>query len=381
MSNTVTPTTPPPSSPNSRMGRLRAYYDQNEDRFTIGFFVGGFIFDMLLVARIDSWETIGQQIVYLALILFALMQMFFEQVEPPKDHSTMFVLKRWYYEYRSGILHFFFGTLLNMYTIFFFKSSSLLVSFGFLIVIVFLMVANESHRFRALGLPFKFGLFALCSLAFFSGLVPIFVGYMGTAVFMFSMVIGCLPMIGVVWWIQTYRPLFFEQAKSQILLPMSGVLIIFVSLYLLKLTPPVPLSIPFMGVYHGVEKAGDEYQLANERPWWKFWQHGDQNFVAQKGDKIYVAFRIFSPTRFSDQVQMRWFWKDNRTGWEMQDTIPIRIVGGREEGFRGYGTKSNYQPGEWKVQVETNDGREIGRIYFTVELSPEEPRSFEYDTM
>ena len=40
--------------------------------------------------------------------------------------------------------------------------------------------------------------------------------------------------------------------------------------------------------------------------------HGDQHFLAQPGDKVYVFFRIFSPARFSDQVQMRWYWKDPR---------------------------------------------------------------------
>ena len=88
-----------------------------------------------------------------------------------------------------------------------------------------------------------------------------------------------------------------------------------------------------------------------------------------------MFFRIFSPARFSDQVQMRWYWKDPARGWTLQDTIPIHIVGGREQGFRGYGFKSNYQPGEWKVQVETTDGREIGRVYFDLDRRTAAPRS------
>jgi hypothetical protein len=90
---------------------------------------------------------------------------------------------------------------------------------------------------------------------------------------------------------------------------------------------------------------------------------------------VYVFFRIFSPTRFADQVLMRWFRKD-ADGWQLTDSIPINIVGGREQGFRGYGVKANHQPGEWKVQVETTDGREIGRIYFRIETVPSGPRSF-----
>jgi len=103
---------------------------------------------------------------------------------------------------------------------------------------------------------------------------------------------------------------------------------------------------------------------------WRIWHHGDQEFLAQPGDKVYVFFRIFSPTRFSDQVQLRWYLKEDPRGWTLQDTIPIKILGGRAEGFRGYGFKSNYQPGEWKVQVETTDGREIGRVYFHLRPAP-----------
>jgi hypothetical protein len=370
-----------PLKSDSRFKRLQLYFEQHETRFAIGFFVGGFLFDIFTTDRIDSWFTIGQQVLYLVVIHATLMQMFFEASRPPTEVREKIFFKRWYYEYRTAIIHFFFGNLLNLYTIFFFKSSSLLVSFGFMTALIALLVANESSRFKSLGLSFKFALLSLCYLAFFAYVVPIYVGSINTMVFLLSVVTGAAPILMISWWIQTYRPMFFESAKSQILVPMVFVLSGFVGLYFLKLIPPVPLSIPFIGVYHGVEKSTEGYKLAHERPWWKVWHNGDQDFLAQRSDKIYVAFRIFSPTRFTDQVTMRWYWKDNVQGWLLQDAIPIRIVGGRVEGFRGYGVKSNYQPGEWKVQVETADGREIGRVYFELEVSPEVPRTFEYDSM
>ncbi len=156
--------------------------------------------------------------------------------------------------------------------------------------------------------------------------------------------------------------------------PFGLVLIAFLVLYLFRLIPPVPLSIPFMGVYHGVERTEDGYRLTHAPGSWRFWERGDELFEAQPGDRIYVFFRIFSPAHFSDQVTMRWYWKPERGRWILQDSIPIAIVGGRAEGFRGYGFKSHYQPGEWKVEVETTDGREIGRVYFTLENAPEGPR-------
>ncbi|HEX4922592.1 MAG TPA: DUF2914 domain-containing protein, partial [Bdellovibrionales bacterium] len=54
--------------------------------------------------------------------------------------------------------------------------------------------------------------------------------------------------------------------------------------------------------------------------------------------------------------------------------------GGREEGFRGFTFKQNYQPGDWRVKIETTDGREIGRITFEVVAADTVPvREFETD--
>lgn len=362
-----------------RLARLRLYYAKNERRIAVLSFTCGFLFDIATVDRVDSWYAIGQQILYLAVILVALTQMFFEEGKPQSEPPDLSFLKRWYYRYRSAVVHFFLGTLLNVYTIFFFKSSSLLVSFSFLVFLVFLLWANESERSKSLGLPFKFTLLALCAMCFAANVLPILVGSIGRVVFLVSMAVGCLPLVGLVWWVRKRAPDLLPRARRHVLWPLGGVLIGFLLFYFFGLIPPVPLSIPFIGVYHAVEKTGDEYRLSHERPIWRVWQHGDQEFIAQPGDKVYVFFRIFSPTRFSDQVQIRWYWKDEGRGWLLQDTIPIKIVGGRSEGFRGYGFKSNYQPGEWKVQVDTTDGREIGRVYFALETRPEWPRTFDID--
>ncbi len=366
---------PPPGG----IHRLKLLYQRNERKFAIASFSGGFILDALTVDRVDSWRVIGQQVGYLAVIMVALAQMFLEEGRPPRELDKMFVLKRWYFNYRTALVSFFLGTLLNLYTIFYFKSSSLVVSFAFLAFLVFLLVANESARFKSLGLSFRFALLSLCMLSFFACMVPVLVGSIGLVVFLFSILVGCVPLIGLSLWIRARAPERVQQARRQISIPLGLVLVGFLAFYLFRLIPPVPLSIPFIGVYHDVEKTEEGYRLSHERPAWRFWENGDQQFLAQEGDKIYVFFRIFSPTHFSDQVTMRWYWKDNAGRWALQDSIPINIVGGRKQGFRGYGVKANYRFGDWKVQVETNDGREIGRIYFNVEIVPIAQRSFEVD--
>ena len=343
----------------SSIERLRLYYSRHEGRVAATFFTAGFVFDMVTVGRIDSWVTIGQQALYLAVILAALVQMFVEQFSPPRE--------RWYSTYRSPLVHFLLGALLNLYAIFYFKSSSLLVSFGFLGVLISLLLANELKRIKALGLPVKFGLAALCFLSFAVCVVPIAFGSIGVGVFVMSMLAGSVPLAVVGF---TAKPK--EAARRQILVPLGCVLVLFLTFYFFRLIPPVPLSIPFIGVYHNVEKTEAGYRLSHERSAWRFWHNGDQSFVARPGDRVYVYFRVSSPGRFADELQMRWHWKDPARGWTQHDRIPIRIVGGREQGFRGYGFKSNYRAGDWKVHVETADGREIGRVYFSLELAPEE---------
>jgi hypothetical protein len=319
---------------------------------------------------------IAQQAVYLGLVTILLTHMFFVPEPPPLDGLPR--PKRIYYRRRLAILSFFLGTLLNVYTVFFFKSSSLLVSFSFMLVMIGLLLLNEFGPFRRLGVAFRFALLSLCGLSFCATVVPMVFGRVGTLVFLVSMATACVPMLALAAGVRRWAPDRYLAARQQMLVPFGVMLIVFLGAYVLRVIPPVPLSIPFIGVYHAVERNEDSYRLSHERPAWAFWRNGDQKFRAQPGDRLYVFFRVFSPASFADEVSVQWFLRQER-GWALQDTIPIRIVGGRAEGFRGYGVKSKYPPGEWKVHVETTDGREIGRVYFDVEAVAASPRSFKVD--
>ncbi|MGH8721010.1 MAG: hypothetical protein ACREU4_03430, partial [Burkholderiales bacterium] len=294
------------AAPATARERLRLYFGRNEREIAVAFFAGGFIFDIFTVGRVDSWVTIAQQAVYLAGVTAILLHMLFEQGAPPVELAGRPRLVHGYYEYRSAAIHFALGALMNLYAIFFFKSSSLLVSFGFLAFLLALVVANESRRLKALGLHFKFALLSLCYLSFAAIVVPIAVGALGTWVFVGSMLAGVMPLAGIAWWVRRCRPALFPQVRRQMLLPLGAVLLAFLAAYLLRVIPPAPLSISFIGVYHSVERSDAGYILTHERPWWRFWHHGDQYFRAQPGDRVFVYFRVFSPARFADRVQVRW---------------------------------------------------------------------------
>lgn len=345
--------------------RLLEYYEKNETKIDIGFFLGGFLFDVVTLSDIDDPLSIVQQVVYL-LIIGSILYYDFLNIHGFANISAR-VEKYW--DYRQIAVHFLLGSLLSVYSLFFLKSASIFSSIVFVLLIMAIMVANELKSVQKSAVDLKVGLYVICLFAFFSMTVPVILGFVGLVPFLLSMGLTALILYGV------YRLLQKRVQNTRLLLrtlslPGGSVLAIFLALYLIGWIPPVPLSVQNMGVYHMIEKVDGSYIVSHERPWWKFWQTGDQDFKAEPGDKIYFFAEIFSPARFSDSVTLHWYYKDPRQGWLSTDRIPMRISGGRANGFRGFAIKQNYAEGESRVSVETTDSREIGRIYFDVTRSP-----------
>ncbi len=213
---------------------------------------------------------------------------------------------------------------------------------------------------------FLFFSFFFFGHSFYSLLIPVIVGFVGWLPFLASVGLTLMTFILV------FRKLEERVGDRKIVLkyvmaPAMGVLSMFVLFYLVGWIPPVPISINGMGVYHKLEIKDGSYILQYDRPFYKFWQAGAQSFTAEPGDSVIFFVQIFSPSRFDDQVILNWSVYDQKRGWQSSDRIPIRIQGGRAKGFRGYTNKQNFTAGEWRVQVETTDGREIGRLYFDIE--------------
>jgi hypothetical protein len=341
--------------------RVERFYSSYEAYLPATSFVGGFAFDVATVSRIDHWVTLLQQAVFLLLIgsLLTFEARFDVRGLPFPD---WFQKHKGYYE---SLMHFLFGGLLSAYTIFYFKSASLINSAVFMILLAGLLVLNEHSIFRRQGLPVKFLLFSLCTASFFVYLVPILWRSIGVPSFVVSMCLSLLTISLFLKAITSNVHLSLRTARH-LLAPAISIQILFSALYYFGALPPVPLSIEYIGIFHDVERRGDSFRLYHETPAWKFWHRGDQDFYARENDRIYGYARIFSPTNFSDDVFIRWLHKTPAGEWMTSDLIRMSISGGRREGFRGYTYKQNYQDGQWQMRVETLDGRELGRIYFEV---------------
>lgn len=354
--------------------RAQDFYRRNEPACTVGLFVAGFLFDTLAVGRIDKLHNIIHQASYLFLCAFLTsleLRELYGTFAPPGRLKNA-------WRYQAGATHFMLGTLLNIYTLFYFKSASLGTSFVFLALLAGLLAVNELKPFENSGAILRMTLFSLCLVSYFTYLVPTLVGSIGALPFLGTLAASSLCIAALAWWLKGHLPDPARVLKRHLILPYAAVALGFAALYFLKIIPPVPLSLSYIGVYHDVRREGGRYALTMTRPRWKFWQRGDQTFLSRPGDAIHCFVSVFSPTRFQERLKVRWEFQDPRAGWRGADAIPLDITGGRDEGWRGFTVKSKYKPGRWRVRVETSDRRELGRIALTVvpdeSPSPAKPR-------
>ena len=353
------------------------FYQNNEVLVSASVFIAGFIFDLLTLGRIDDLLNLVQQAVYLAILGTLLV---FEI----KENLGQFTAPRWiakYWQYKDLFVHFLFGSLLSAYTIFYYTSASALTSFIFISLLAGLMLANEFPQIQKIGTSVRVILFSICLLSYFAFFYPVLIGSVGVIPFWFGFISSALS-CGFVWKSQFAKNETHQKyLRANVSRPIIGVHLFFLIGYYFALIPPVPVAVKKIGVYYNVTKSNGDYVGDHLNSDWKFWNKGSQKFHYRQGDKVVILMSIFSPTRFQDKVFIKWFHDHPTQGWVLQDTIPLNILGGRDEGFRGFGEKQNYMEGKWKVEVETSDGREVGGIRFTV--TPDqttEERVFNHDT-
>lgn len=342
------------------------FYQRHEVLVSIGVFAFGFIFDLLTLGRIDDLLNLVQQAIYL-LILGTLL--IFE-IKLTMGTLNLSERGKKFWEYHNLVVHFLFGSLLSVYTIFYYTSASALTSFFFILLLAGLMLANEIPKFQGLGLPVRVILFSICVLSYFSFFYPILIGHVGAIPFWLGLLTS-FGLLALTWKFHfQYREEKDGIAKKHVLYPAVAVHVFFVIGYYTSLIPPVPVAVKKIGVYYAAEKDNGNYLGKHLRHEWNFWSKGSQDFVSRPGDKITIMLSIFSPARFKDQVFLKWYRDDEKNGWTLEDSIPLSILGGRDEGFRGFGTKQYYRNGDWRVVVETSDGREVGRV--NLEISTDE---------
>lgn len=323
----------------------------------IAVFLAGFVFDVVTLDRIDSVLQNLQQIAFLVAVFILLR---WELRETSGAEIPAWLARVW--KWKDLAIQFLLGGLLSAYLLFFFKSASIASSLAFLALMCALLILNEFVHTRRFRVDLHLGLFATCLTSFWIVLVPMLAG--SIRAFTFHASIGVAA--GTLYLLFRRWIAVMPWKRS---LPIFGPPLFLLGCYLLQLIPPVPLAVKSIGVYRSIEKKDGKYVLTQVTSPWYFWRSGDQLFQARPGEPIVLFMKVFAPRFFEDRLYVVWKLRAAR-GLETWDRIPLTILGGREEGFRGYVKKANYVPGNWIASLETEDGREVGRLNIQVEPDP-----------
>lgn len=359
----------PSPEPAGVTGRFKAFKERHHIAFEVSFFFAGFLFDVVLLHRIDSTPLLIHQGLYL--VLSAALIFWDHRLSVAGKEPEGFVGKL--ASYRLWVMHFFLGTLLNAFMVFYFRASSGILAFLFLIALAAIIVANELPRFRSRGPIVRVMLLSFAMTSYLAYLLPVLWGALHSWQYVIAVLLGSAGTYGL-WRLFTRFTHDVNWTLKRAVYPglvMQGVLL---SLYFLRVIPPVPLSLKHIGVYSSVGSVKDEkghkhYELAYQpAPFWEFWAKQSDTWVGPVGSKPFVFVRIFAPTKFQDQVRFAWEYDDPDRGWTPRgNPFTTALSGGGEEGYRTYANSTMSKAGKYRVRVLTNDDREIGRKTFTFE--------------
>jgi hypothetical protein len=139
--------------------------------------------------------------------------------------------------------------------------------------------------------------------------------------------------------------------------------------YFTNILPPLPLSSAAAGIYHSVWRVPGAYMGTSEAEPWQVQYLGlTPTLHVVLGESLSAYSSVFAPTAIMTTIVHEWQWYDPiQKQWVTRATISYSIAGGRDGGYRGYSTAFMNLMGQWRVNIETTDGRLIERLPFTVE--------------
>lgn len=350
------------------------------------FFASGVTYDTLTLTRIDRLQDNLILLLYLVALGFLIVltgrlgaaAVEPATIEPQGSPLARFLIKA--QPFYPKAMQFLLGGLFSAYAIFYSRSATLTLTGVFLGVLVLLLMANEFLHDRLSNLRLLVALYALASFSFFTFFLPVMVGTIGTWVFLLGVALSVGVTLHVVQLIYRRNP---DRSQKEVVLvggPAVALIGLLVGFYFLNWIPPVPLSMKFGGMYREVQKQDDRFVLSFDRTWYQVWKRSQNPFPAD--EPIYCFTAVFAPVALNTTVYHHWYFRTNSSRpFVHADKIPIKIAGGREGGYRAYTFKQRLDPGDWRVDVETEDGRVVGQV--SVEVAergePEAaPRTFLY---
>lgn len=272
------------------------------------------------------------------------------------------------------VMQFAFGNLFSAFVVFYLKSASFSVSWPFFVLLLLLVVGNEFFRTRYVRFTFHMSIYFLALFSFAMFYLPVVFKSLSVGIFILSGAVSLVLIAGFAYGLYRVIPQRIVQARTALIASIGALYFLVNFLYAANIIPPIPLALKEGGVYHSVKHSGSTYVvLAEEKKWYE--QIFSRSTVhVMPDDAVYVFTAVFAPTDLHTPVQHHWQYKNPSTKeWITTDIISYPIVGGRDGGYRGYSYKQNTFPGDWRVDIETENGQVIGRVSFNIVAASAQP--------
>ncbi len=325
-------------------------------------FAVGFVWDIFTLGRIDF---LYGNVVFILYLLIAFLGILLIHSADTRRFAPKFVLRA--RPWLPVLVQFPLGGLFSGFVIFYTKSASLVSSWPFLLILVALFIGNEFFKKRYERLVFQITLFYFALFSYLVLIVPVVLGTMGTATFVFSGILSIL----IIWiLLQIIKKLFsklYAQGGNLIWVIIGAIYLGFNVLYFTNTIPPVPLSLKEIGIYHSVVRNDSGYTVTYEKPeWYNGWKDTSNIFHRLNGEAVYCFSSVFAPTHLSTEISHSWQKKTRNGKWAREELIPFTVEGGRDGGYRGYTFKQNLSEGTWRCVVETKNKQVIGQMQFNI---------------
>jgi hypothetical protein len=260
------------------------------------------------------------------------------------------------------------GGLWSGFLVFYSRSAVLAASWPFLLLLLTFLIGNEVFRRYHSRLVFAALLLFFAFYSYAAFLIPVFTRSIGVLTFLAS---GAAAVLAYYFFLRLLSVLDRQRFRQSRLKLIGGAVAITAAMnvfYFTGILPPLPLALADAGVYHAIRHTGATYLVREEsqpltvrlgltRP---------VEHVAP-GEKLALYSAVFAPIRMNTRITHRWqWWNPRQKNWQTLSTVSFAISGGREHGYRGYSLKAGPRPGDWRVDIDSTDGRLIGRFAFTV---------------
>jgi hypothetical protein len=347
--------------------RLFAWVQKYERHLSALAMIAGFVADNILFERVDLLQTQILFAVYTAICFICIPLLHFYETRASSRPRWRFLLPL--------ATQFSLGGFWSGFVIFYGRSADLGASWPFLLFLFGILLANEYYHHYHDRVVFTSVLFffALYSYAIFE--VPIYTGTIGTGTFLESGAVA----IGLFFlFVRLLHAIARERFAADLRHIRIGAIIVLILMnvfYFTSVLPPLPLAATAAGVYHSVWRIPGDYLARTEaQPWQVRYLGFAPTLHLLPSDALSAYSSVFAPTALHTSIVHTWEWYDpTKKEWVTKARISYEIAGGREDGYRGYSTAHVDEPGKWRVNIETIDGRLITRLPFTAIQTEAEP--------